>query len=221
MERKIEIAVGEYYHIYNRGVEKRNIFLDKSDRERLMRLLYIANGHKPFIFRLVQGLPLDKIDIGERKVAIIAYVLMPNHFHLLVKESIENGTSEFMEKLLTGYAMYFNKKYERVGPLFQGTFKAEHADRDEYLKYLFAYIHLNPIKLVEPKWEERGIRNKKGAERYLEKYRFSSYIDYVGVERSESLILAKEEAPDYFSGTRGFKDFLHDWLSYKDEVKNT
>src|SRR3989344_539186 len=100
MERKIEIEVGEYYHIYNRGVEKRNIFLDKSD-------------------------------VGEKKVAIIAYVLMPNHFHLLVKEITAGGTSDFMEKLLTGYAMYFNKKYERVGPLFQGTFKAEHADRDE------------------------------------------------------------------------------------------
>ena len=217
MERKTEIEVDEYYHIYNRGVERRNIFLDKSDRERFLRLLHIANSHKPFVFRLVRGLPLDKIDVGEKKVAIIAYVLMPNHFHILVKEIIENGTSEFMEKLLTGYVMYFNKKYERVGPLFQGTFKATHVDRDEYLKYLFAYIHLNPIKRIESKWEEQGIRDKKGAERYLKKYRFSSYIDYIDVKRTENLILAKDEAPDYFSDAYEFKDFLRDWLDYKSD----
>lgn len=217
MERKIEISVGEYYHIYNRGVEKRNIFLDKSDRERFVKLLYVANGNKPLVFKLVQGLPLDKVDVGKKKVAIIAYTLMPNHFHVLAKEIIESGISDFMEKLLTAYAMYFNKKYKRVGPLFQGTFKAQHVERDEHLKYLFAYIHLNPIKLIEPRWKERGVHNKKRAEQYLKKYRFSSYLDYIGIKRSEHLILAKEEAPDYFSDAREFKSFLCDWLEYKDE----
>ena len=180
-----------------------------------MRVLYLANGHKPFIFRLVQGLPLDKIDVGEKKVAIIAYVLMPNHFHLLVKEITAGGTSDFMEKLLTGYAMYFNKKYERVGPLFQGTFKAEHADRDEYLKYLFAYIHLNPVKFIEPRWKERGIHDKRRAEQYLKQYRYSSYLDYIGFERGEHIILAKDEAPDYFANTYEFKDFIDDWLMFQ------
>jgi putative transposase len=160
---------------------------------------------------------LDKVDVGKKKVAIIAYVLMPNHFHILIKEIIQGGASDFMEKLLTGYAMYFNKKYERVGPLFQGTFKAEHVDRDEYLKYLFAYIHLNPIKLIELKWKEHGIRDKKGAEQYLKKYRFSSYIDYIGAEREENLILTKKDAPDYFSDVYEFRDFVRDWLDYKDQ----
>lgn len=218
MERKTAIEVGEYYHIYNRGVEKRNIFLDKNDWERFLRLLHIANGQKPFVFRLVQGLPLDKIDVGERKVAIVAYVLMPNHFHLLIKEVVEGGTSEFMEKLLTGYAMYFNKKYERVGSLFQGIFKAKHVDRDEYLKYLFAYIHLNPIKLIDSRWQELGIHDKRNAEQYLNKYRFSSYLDYIGIERVERLILNREEASDYFPKTHEFKDFLRDWLKYAGEA---
>lgn len=218
MQRSIEISVGEYYHIYNRGVEKRDIFLDERDRERFVKLLYLANGEKPFSFRAIQGLPLASIDVGEKKVAIIAYVLMPNHFHLLLKEIVDGGISGFMEKFLTAYAMYFNKKYERVGALFQGTFKAKHIEHDEYLKYLFAYIHLNPIKLLEPRWRELGIHDKKGAEQYLDKYRFSSYLDYIGVERTERLILTKEEAPEYFADTYEFKDFLRDWLKYEDEA---
>ena len=216
MERSIEISVGEYYHIYNRGVEKRDIFLDDRDKERFIKLLYLANGEKPFYFRAVQGLPLADIDTGKKKVAIIAYSLMQNHFHILVKEIVEGGISDFMEKLLTAYAMYFNKRYKRVGPLFQGTFKAEHVDRDEYLKYLFAYIHLNPVKLIEPQWKERGVRDKKKAEQYLKTYRFSSYLDYIGVDREDRLILTREEAPDYFTDIYEFEDFVRDWLAYKE-----
>ena len=88
---------------------------------------------------------------------------MPNHFHILVKEKIENGISKFMGKLTTGYSMYFNKRYDRTGSLFQGVFKSVHADSDEYLKYLFAYIHLNPIKLINPEWKENGIKDKNRA----------------------------------------------------------
>ena len=215
MERSIKISVGEYYHIYNRGVEKRAIFIDDNDRERFIRLLHIANGQRPVVFRLVQGLPLAKIEMGEKNTAILSYALMPNHFHILTKEVHENGVSEFMEKILTGYSMYFNKKYKRVGPLFQGTFKAEHVERDEYLKYLFAYIHLNPIKLIEPKWKEQGIQDSKKAEQFLRSYQFSSYLDYVGVERDERIILSQNEAPQYFMDKFEFKDFVADWLRFK------
>lgn len=219
MQRKIEISIGEYYHIYNRGVEKRSIFIGSSDLERFIKLLYLANGTKPFVFRSVGGLSLDVINVGEKKTAIIAYVLMPNHFHIIAREIKENGISEFMEKLSTAYAMYFNTVYKRVGPLFQGRFKAEHANSDEYLKYLFAYIHLNPIKLIEPQWKEEGIRNKKKAEQFLVTHRFSSYMDYTGVKRSEKAILTPEEAPKYFSGRRDFKDFVHDWLNYNNKTE--
>ncbi len=215
MERKIKISIGEYYHIYNRGVEKRNIFQDINDQERFIKLLRLTNGQKSLVFRSVQGLPLDTIDVGDRLVAVIAYALMPNHFHLLVREIVDGGISIYMEKLLTAYAMYFNKKHSRVGPLFQGTYKAEHVDHDEYLKYLFAYIHLNPIKLIQPHWKEEGIRHEKKVRQYLNAYRFSSYPDYVGVQRSENIILTKHEAPHYFSHKYTFEEFVHDWLNYQ------
>ena len=212
MERKVKLAPGEYYHLYNRGVEKRRIFLDDSDKNRFIRLLYLANGNKSLVYRLVQGLPLDEIDLGAKKIAIGAYVLMPNHFHILVKEIREGGITSFMEKLQTGYSMYFNKKNDRVGSLFQGTFKAEHIHRDEHLKYLFAYIHLNPIKLIEPSWKENGIKDRNRVNKYLDTYFHSSYPEYSGMSREQKYILSPDEFPKYFSQTHDFDDFLQDWL---------
>ncbi|MDO8663899.1 MAG: transposase, partial [Candidatus Wildermuthbacteria bacterium] len=216
MQRKITFSVNEYYHLYNRGVEKRNIFIDKNDWARFHRLLYLANGTNPIRFHETDNLIFSSIDRGDPLVAVGAYVLMPNHFHILVKEITEKGLSKFMEKLNTGYSMYFNKKYERVGPLFQGRFKGEHVDTDEYLKYLYAYIHLNPIKLIEPNWKEIGIKDEKRALKYVSQYHYSSYEDYCGIKREEGAILSKDEFPLYFSKDHDFKLYINDWLTLKD-----
>ena len=217
MQRTIEFSEGEYYHIYNRGVDKRDIFQSDRDGERFLKLLFVSNGTKPFIYREIEKMKLHEIDRGEPLVAIGAYCLMPNHFHLLVKETSTGGISKFMEKLGTGYSMYFNKKNSRTGFLFQGNFKAEHVDNDEYLKYLLAYIHLNPVKLIEPEWKETGIRDKQRAQKYLGQYRYSSYGDYLGEATDESLILSKTEFPEYFTATRDFSDYISDWLDYVHE----
>lgn len=214
MNRKISFTEGEYYHIYCRGVEKRNIFLDDKDRNRFQSLLFLCNGTNPVIYKLVQGSTLYRTDVGEKIVAIGAYKLMPNHIHLLVKEISEGGITEFMRKINTAYSMYFNKKYERVGPLFQGTFGAQHIVQDEHLKYLFAYIHLNLIKLIEPKWKDNGIKDFKRAMKYLDSYIFSSYLSYCGELSEEGNILSKKEFPDYFSEKYSFKKFINDWLAF-------
>jgi putative transposase len=215
MERKMVFAPGEYYHVYNRGVEQRDIFLSNADRSRFQRLLYIANGDNAVVYKLIQGLPLDEIKRGNSVVAIGAYCLMSNHFHILIKETVEGGISKFLAKLTTSYSMYFNKKYKHSGTLFQGVFKAEHVDRDEYLKYLYAYIHLNPVKLIEPEWKEEGIRDLAKAKKYLEAYCYSSYEDYAMGKREESTILSPKEFPEYFEETGEFKDFVDEWLEYK------
>lgn len=214
MNRKIIFSEREYYHVYCRGVEKRIIFLDNKDRKRFQALLFLCNGTKPVVYRLVQGSTLYQTDVGERIVAIGAYELMPNHVHILIKEISENGITEFMRKINTAYSMYFNKKYERVGPLFQGTFAAEHVTRDEHLKYLFAYIHLNLIKLIEPQWKENGIKNLKRAQYHIEKYPFSSYASYCGKPCIADNILSKREFPDHFSQKHDFKDFINEWLEF-------
>lgn len=230
MNRNITIEIGEFYHVYSRGVEQRKIFSDEADLSRFQSLLYLCNSTKPIVYRdLPIGLTLGKageqtyaspyeIDVGEKVVAIAAYVFMPNHFHLILKEIREGGITEFMRKTLTAYSMFFNKKHDRVGHLFQGTFQAKHLNSDEYLKYQFAYTHLNPIKLLEPKWKEAGIKNKKITKIYLENYRYSSYQDYIGIKRKEAVILTRNKFPEYFDTQHDFEDFVKDWLTYKEEV---
>lgn len=217
MNRNIIFSEGEYYHVYNRGVEKRDIFLLDADRKRFQTLLYLANGSKPVVWRLIQGSTLYDTKKGEPLVVVGAYCLMSNHFHLLVKEVHEGGLVKFMQKLTTGYTMYFNKVNKRVGPLFQGRFKARHVDRDEYLKYLFAYIHLNPVKLIDPEWKQNGISDKEAAKSYLKDYQFSSYADLTGEIRPERAILTPEAFPSYFDTPQHFDTFIEDWLAFKDE----
>ncbi|MCX6747703.1 MAG: transposase [Candidatus Nomurabacteria bacterium] len=213
--RNFSFSVGEYYHIYNRGTDKRDIFLDNSDRDRFIKLLFVANGTNPFVFRdFPIGLPYVEFDRGQSIVDIGAYVLMPNHFHILIKETTQNGISIFMNKVLTSYTMYFNKKYKRTGRLFEGVFKGRHADSDEYLKYLFSYIHLNPVKLIDPKWKENGISNKNEAKAYLNSYLYSSYLDYLGSDRREAKILNKNAFPGYFSDLADFESCVDEWLSF-------
>ncbi|HEY4501129.1 MAG TPA: transposase [Candidatus Paceibacterota bacterium] len=216
MERKHIISEGEYYHLYNRGVEKRNVFLTREDRNRFKRLLYLANGTEHFVYRDVESKELKDIDRGKILVAIGAWVLMPNHFHILVKEIKERGTATFMEKLCTGYSSYFNKRHDRVGPLFQGRYKSQHVVEDRHLKYLFAYIHINPLKLLNPAWKELGNINVTKAEKYISAYENSSYLSYIDTSRGENILLTKTEFPEYFSDKKDFEDFHADFISYSD-----
>jgi putative transposase len=214
MERKINFSINEYYHVYNRGNNKSLIFLDDFDNKRFIKLLFLCNSSKPVVFKTVQGMPLDKIERGETLVDIGAYCLMPNHFHLLIKEKQENGISIFMEKLSTGYSMYFNKKYDRTGKLFEGRFRAEHLDSDEYLKYIFMYIHLNPVKIFDPNWKEQGVNDLLKIKDYLYTYNNSSYLDFLEVPRREVSILNIKAFPEYFTSKQDFLKEIDEWLNH-------
>ena len=125
-----------------------------------------------------------------------------------------------MQKLTTAYVMYYNKKYERTGGLFEGKFKAEHLDKNTYLKYLFSYIHLNSIKLIDKNWKEKGIHNKESALDYLNNYQYSSYLDYLGRKRVQNQILNYEAFPDYFPTKQEFSKEIFEWISFNDNDKN-
>ena len=225
MARKTNFAPGEFYHVYNRGTDRRKIFLLRSDYDRFLSLLYLSNSSEPVHLGNIRRLKSYRgstsvksyfsIEKGTPLVEIAAYCLMPNHFHVLVREIQEGGISRFMQKLVTGYTMYFNKRHERTGVLLQGKFRATHAAGDEYLKYLISYIHLNPVKLIDVNWKEHGIKDKKYAEKYLDSYKYSSYLDYCGKERAESMIIHKNILPDYFSTPKIFKESVTEWLTYK------
>ncbi|MDQ3014537.1 MAG: transposase [bacterium] len=200
--RNIEFSIGEYYHIYDRGVDKRIVFIDDSDYKRFMALLYICNSTEAvhmYSRKKKEYLDIFNLPRTCTLVNIGGYCLMPNHFHILLKERIENGISKFMQKLMTAYTMYFNIKYERTGSLFENTFKARHASNDVYLKYLFSYIHLNPVKLIEPNWIETGIKDYDTTLAFMNSYYYSSYYDYNTKTRPENIILNMIEFPDYFS----------------------
>jgi len=223
MNRKHVFSIGEFYHIYNRGSDKRIIFNDSHDYERFIKLLYICNSSQVVNLRDLfhKGETFVNIfDIGRAKplVSIGAWCLMPNHFHLLLKEVTENGISKFMQKLTTAYTMYFNKKYTRVGSLLQGVFKSEHITEDRYLKYLFSYIHLNPIKLIssESKWKEVGIKDIKKVEDFLENYTYSSYRDCMKKETSYLNIIDEKEFPNYFLNTKEAAEEVQEWLNFSD-----
>ncbi|HEU0085576.1 MAG TPA: transposase [Candidatus Paceibacterota bacterium] len=219
MERKINFSINEYYHLYNRGTDKHEIFLDSKDYLRFKALLYVCNSSDSVDIarHFKNGRTFSDLFFVRRKRTLVdigAYCLMPNHFHILVKEKIPGGVTQFMLKLLTGYSMYFNKKHKRTGPVFERAFKAKHVNTDTYLKYLFAYIHLNPVKIIDPEWKESGISDIRRTERYLNSYQNSSYLIYQQKNYQEEEIINKGAFPEYFEKVDDFNDFIKEWLLF-------
>ena len=213
--RKTSFALGEYYHIFNRGNSKQKIFNDKSDYLRFIGLLYACNQKENFkIGNLKKGSSLLDLEKDTKLVNIGAYCLMPNHFHILLTQPEDGNISKFLQKLTTAYVMYYNKKYDRTGGLFEGKFKSEHIDSDRYLKYMFSYIHLNPVKLINKNWKKAGVKNKVATIKYLNQYIYSSFPDYVGLERQVEKILERKAFPKYFYSTKSLLDEIFEWLNY-------
>lgn len=142
-----ELAPGEVYHIFSRGVERRKIFLDQADHERFVSLLVHCLPPGPIqSFSITSRLGRKQLQVAssEGLVDLLCYCLMPNHIHLLVRENVEGGTSLYMQRLLTSYSRYFNTRYDRSGSLFIHPFKAVLVEQDEQLLHVSRYIHLNP-----------------------------------------------------------------------------
>ncbi|MCX6757431.1 MAG: transposase [Candidatus Nomurabacteria bacterium] len=203
--RKQSFAINEFYHLYNRGTEKRTIFLEKKDYEHFLFLMHICNTSKSIELRKIG----KNFDRKETLVNIGAYCLMPNHFHILGYEKIEGGISKYMLKLLTAYTMYFNKKYKRTGKLYEGVFKSIHVNTDRYLKYLYSYIHLNPAKLVDKNWKENKKRNTAELLNYVFNYKYSSLEEYLNLNFN---IVNQNPFPNYFGKLNDHKKELFEWL---------
>lgn len=165
-----------YYHAYNRGVEKRDIFLDKQDYSVFLYLLkyYLSplkeNSEHPLKdirkYSFIRPTPLANL---EKEIDLLAFCLMPNHFHLLIKQKTIDGMTKLLRRLLTTYSMYFNKRYDRVGTLYQGKYKAALIRTDEDLLHLSRYIHLNPAEIIRSD---------------LISYLYSSYPYYLGHKKA-------------------------------------
>ena len=215
MQRGTALSIGETYHIYNRGAHKRATFTNDEDYNRFLILLLASNSKRSFELRHLlkkhEGQHLDKIFeefFDQDLVDVLAYCLMPNHFHLVLRQKSENGIEKFIQKLCTAYSMYFNTKYEHSGVLFQGRYQSVHIDNEAYYRYIFAYLHLNPIELLQSDWKEVGIKNSSRTRKFLSTYRYSSYIDYSNIVRRERTILAKDDIPDFLKQQNDLEDLL-------------
>lgn len=192
MANRQPIELDEWYHCYNRGVDKRLVFQTKADYERFVLLMYMGNDSAPTHVFNIQNKKLSEVArANEQHVPIVevgAYSLMPNHFHFVLKEIIEGGIARFMQKVFTGYTMYFNKKNDRTGALFAGTFKSKHVADDDYLKQLVPYVHLNCVELFDLKWKT-GRGSSAAVEKRLREYPYSSLPDFLSIERPERALL--------------------------------
>lgn len=189
--RRTIFLPGLYYHIYNRGSEKRTIFLDHRD-------------YSKFLKRTKECAKKYAIDI-------LCYCLMPNHYHFLLRQTSNTSIAVFMNAVQLGHAKFFNTKYQRVGPLFQGRFKAKPIETDEYLLHLSGYIHKNPVADLT----DSG-NSKKPRHLLLQKlrtYPYSSYHEYLGT--SSTNIAKTDYLLSYFSKTKPrftYQAFVEDYI---------
>ena len=200
MQRITPLVNDQYYHIFNRGTEKRKIFTQSRDYNRFLQTFFyyqFTNLKKSFSKLTKSELELFKPFGDEKQVEIICYVLMPNHFHFIIKQLKEGGISSFISKFCNSYSKYFNTKYSRVGPLFQARFKAVLIDTDEQLIHVSRYIHLNPIV--------------SGLTKNLADYRWSSYHEYL---TGKNLICSIHEVLNLFSSLNDYKNFTEAQIDY-------
>jgi putative transposase len=212
----------EIYHIINRGTDKRKIFLDDKDYLRFIHDLFEFNDEKP-AFNIGYNFKNQYIDVKRqyikkrepRKllVEILAFCLMPNHYHLLIKPLTKNSKSEFIKKLNGGYAKYFNNKYERSGRLFEGKYKSILIKNESHFIHILYYIHLNPLDLIVSEWRERNILTSDVNKimKFLENYRWSSFLDYIGKKNFPS-VTQREFLNNFFEGPENHKKSILKWL---------
>lgn len=207
----------ELYHVLNRGVDKRKIFMDNGDRVRFVHDMYEFNDT---IAANNTSRSLSMNDIvsrssdRDRLVDIHGWCLMGNHYHLLLSEKRDGGISDFIRKLNVGYARYFNDKHRRSGALFQGRTKRILINSDAHFLHILHYIHLNPLDFVAEtaQWRRLKIRNTTQALAYLDSYRWSSYLDYCGSSNFASVITR-----DLFGDV--FKDYRHTIRQYLRDIE--
>ena len=213
--RYVPLVQNYYYHVFNRGVNKRPIFKSKYEYSRFLLLLRFYNSLKyPIKFSKFIKLSVDqrkeiwnRLDKEKVHTDILSYCLMPNHFHLLLKQNSENGISKLLGNLQNSYARYFNIKNERIGHLFQGQFKAVKIDSEEQLLHVSRYIHLNPYSSAVVKDLNT-----------LQKYEWSSLPEYLG--KVLFSLCSKENIIGNFKDKGSYRKFVLDNADYQKELEN-
>lgn len=211
--RRIPLVNSEFYHIFNRGVARAPTFISRAEyKQAMLTLSYYRYAKPPVSLARFKELSqeerqqvLASLEKAEKLVEIVAFVLMPNHFHFLLKQNQDNGISKFASQFTNSYTRYFNTLNERVGPLFQGVFKSVHVETDEQLIHLSRYIHLNPV-----------VSNVVKEDNLL-LYPWSSLSNYV--EDDVSVPISKVPVLAYFKNPKEYKRFVFDQIGRGKELE--
>lgn len=220
-------AIGEYYHVYNRGNRKEVIFYEEKDMWRFLQTLRFFNSSHSSLNLLrnigsltsdVNRLPDSIFELGwprdlpeqDPLVKILCYCLVPNHFHLLLKEICQGGISKFMQKIGNGFSKYSNLKYQNVGRIFQGPYKIKLIKEQRYFDYLMVYIQVINVLELFSGGLEAALKNPKKAIKFIDDYIFSSHPDYAGLR--ESLIIEKDILGEIFPTPENYKRFVYQVL---------
>ncbi len=206
--RKEQIVNDGYYHVYNRGVDRRSTYGNDNDRERFIRSMLAFNdtGDRRIVLHRLQHRPSPS---KNPLVKIMSYAIMPNHYHFLLKQVSDNGVSRFMQKLGVGFAQYFNRQNERTGRLWESEYKAVPIKSDAQLLHISRYIHFNPLKLFLPDWKIRGIENWDVANALLTSYPWSSYSHYLMLVHDP--IVSMDILSNLFQGKSDYQKFMREW----------
>lgn len=200
-----EFAEDQHYHLFNRGIQKTKIFLDDQDYQIFLYYVKVYLADPKILINKYPQLPIRLQGKNLNHVLnLIAYCFMPNHFHFLLKQSTKDAVSRFMKQLLNAYTFYFNEKYARTGPLFEGRYKAVRISSEELLLHITRYIHLNPVV--------SGLTNKS------ESYRWSSHKDYM--TNLDGEIVKTKTVLNFFKTQKDFQKFVEDQVSYGKELEN-
>ncbi len=190
--------------------------MDEKDYVRFIHDLFEFNDEAPVLstYRRYRNVIARRSIVEHPRKLIVnihAFCLMPNHYHLLLSARVDNGIPRFMKKLNMGYARHFNEKYERKGTLFEGRYKKVIVRTDAHFIHLPYYIHLNPLDLTAPEWRERKLKNYRDALKSLESYRWSSHLDYAGIENFPS-VTQREFLMKFFGSSNDYKKSVKRWL---------
>jgi putative transposase len=218
--RKVQFVNGEYYHVINRGVDGRDIYVNEIDYRRFLECLEVFNNPERmsiFQARRSKRHPMSQEERHrvshqshhEKLVEILCYCLIPNHFHLLLKQLADNGVVLFMQKLGNGYTKYFNLTHDRYGHIFQGPFKAVHIKNDAQFLHISRYIHLNVLDLLFPQWREGKLDDWDKAKKFLEDYPWSSYPIFIGKRQSD--FCSPELLGEIFKTPQKYENFIREW----------
>ena len=234
--RKEQFETGKIYHVVLRGIDDNRLYKDTDDYYRGIFSIYEFNTINPVEilkrrrdrarmkahFKKIERLGGDptsaQTDLRDRFVETLAFCLMPNHVHLLLRQLKDGGIIKFMKKFGGGYARYFNLKYGRNGYVFQNRFLSVFIKTDEQLTIVFAYIHVNSISLIEPQWKERGIRNFKKVMKFAKGYKWSSLSDYLGKSNFPS-VTDREFILETMGGEKACEKFVEDYIEYRGNIK--